>query len=722
MSYSLLQGKNRVQMLLIALLALLAVRALPAPHGAETTSPDAATDAQVNEAYGRLPLAFEANTGQHAAAVDFLAHGSGYALWLTPTEAVFALRTPEGAADQQQTATDHVIRMQLLGGNPNAVATGDDALPGVVNYFTGNDPAQWRTDVATFAKARYAAVYPGIDLVYYGNKQRLEYDFVVAPGADPSIIALGFGGVEGLSLAENGDLLLNLAGRELRWDAPVLYQTVAGQRMPVAGSYRLVAAGDDGALPSVGFTVGDYDPTLPLVIDPVLAYSTFLGGDLNDYGMAIAVDAAGNAYVTGYAYSTTFPLLNAYQPAFGGSQDVFVTKLNPAGNGLVYSTFLGGSAFDVGRGIAVDSAGNAYITGSTSSTNFPITLGGAFDTIHNGNEDVFVTKLDPTGAALVYSTYLGGDGNEEGHDIALDALNRAYVTGWTESNNFPTAAPIFLAPYDATYGGNTDAFVARLNATGVSLSYSTFLGGISLDRAYGIAVLANEAYVTGYTASSLFPTTAGVWDTALSGGNDIFVTRFNNQGTGLVASTFVGGDDAEVGEDIAIGAAGHVFVTGWTSSTDYPFTVGAYDTVYGGGVDAVVTKLNPTLTALTYSTFIGGDGYDAGRGIALNAAGGALITGDTGSANFPTVNPVQAAFGGGTYDAFVARVVPAGTSLNFSTYHGGAGYDLGYAIAVDGVGLPYVTGVAATGFPTTVGAFDTTPNGMSDAYVTKYGP
>jgi hypothetical protein len=693
-----------------AILALL----LPFVAGPARGGVPSLSRAEVPEAYGRLPLAFEANRGQHAAAVDFLARGTGYGLWLTPTEAVFALGAPGSETPV------HTVRMQLQGSNPRAVARGEDRLPGLANYMIGNDPARWRRNVPTFRAVRYPSVYPGVDLVYYGNQRRLEYDFVVEPGSDPSVIALRFAGVDAMSLAPDGGLSLRLAGRELRWEPPVLYQTVAGQRQAVSGAYRLIPpGGETGAPAAVGFTVAAYDPGLPLVIDPVLAYSTFLGGEDNDRAYSVAVDSEGSAYVTGGTQSDPFPTLNAYQPAFGGSEDVFVTKLTPDGSALVYSTYVGGTAWEAGRGIAIDAEGNAYVTGDTTSAGFPFTVG-AHDTVYNGNRDAFVFKLNPAGDTLEYSTFLGDVNREQGEDIDVDGLGRAYVTGWTQSPNFPTT----LGAFDTSYGGGAyDGFVTRLRADGSALSYSAFLGGLGdYDYGYGITVLANEAYVTGSTTSFDFPVTVGAaYDDMYNGGTDVFVARVINTGASLVACTFVGSDGAESGEDVALGPGGHVFITGWTSSPGYPTTPGAADEVHNGDVDVIVTKLNPTLLTLTYSTFIGGTEHDAGYGIAVNGFGGAAITGLTASSvDFPLVIPTQAAFGGGVHDAFVLRVAPTGSFLNFSSFQGGPGDDQGREIALDGDGLPYFVGFAASGFPTTPLAFQTTyGGGVWDAFAVK---
>ncbi len=400
---------------------------------------------QVVENYGKLPLSFEANHGQTDNRVDFLSRGSGYTLFLTPTEAVLALRKPAasevGAAaevskvESNPDTEEAVLRMKLVGANPSPQVSGLEELPGKSNYFLGNDPSKWRTNVPQYAKVQYEDVYPGVDLVYYGNQRELEYDLVVAPWANPEAIHLAFEGEDKLEIDAQGDLVLDSDGGQVRLQKPLVYQQVDGVRQQVAGAYVLKGRHH------VGFQVAAYDAGQPLIIDPVLSYSTYLGGIGTDSGVGIAVDTAGNAYVTGQTDSTDFPTASPVQPALGGERDAFVTKLNAAGNALVYSTYLGGSGEDSGLGIAVDASGNAYVMGQTGSTDFP--TASPIQAAHGGGlTDAIVTKLNAAGSALVYSTYLGGSANDLGGGIAVDASGNAYVTGFTGSTDFPTASPI----------------------------------------------------------------------------------------------------------------------------------------------------------------------------------------------------------------------------------------------------------------------------------------
>src|SRR5215213_5779211 len=620
---------------------------------ATTAQPDATTKARLNELYSQLPLSFEANVGQTHPQVDFISRGSGYTLFLTPSEALIALgaaspspRTRNGLNDHESAAAT-VVRMKFVGSETKPRVAGQEELPGKVNYFIGNDPSRWRTGISTYAKVAYQNVYPGVDLVYYGNQRQLEYDFVVRPGTDPDIIALNFEGADQLTVDAQGELVLHTRGGEIRQRKPVIYQEVDGVRHEVAGSYKLKDSN------TVGFQLADYDASRPVVIDPVLVYSTFLGGGRNDQGQDITVDASGSAYVTGFTGSFDFPTTGgAFDITLdtGLALDAFVTKLNPAGSALVYSTFLGGNDTDLGFGIAVDTSGSAYVTGRTGSPNFPTTFGAP----HNGNFDVFVTKLNPSGSALVYSTLFGGIDFEQGNRIALDTSGSAYVTGDTFSPNFPTTPGVV----DTTMNGGTASFVTKLNPSGSALVYSTFLDGFSTDHANGIAVdVSGSAYVTGETFSFDFPTTAGAFDPTFNGFSDAFITKLNATGSAFVYSTFIGGSNNEWGNGIAVDTAGSAYVIGATLSPNFPTTVGAFDTTHNGDIDVFVTKLNPSGSApLIYSTFVGGSKLDFGRDIAVDTSDSAYVTGETFSPDFPTTVDAFDTTWNNSADAFVTKL------------------------------------------------------------------
>ncbi len=627
-----------------------------------TANTPAANKLQVVEAYGKLPLSFEANEGQTDNRVDFLSRGSGYTLFLTPTEAVLALRkpvasnrprrdngTPRNAeAEQAPAAPTAVLRMKLVGANPSPRVTGLEELPGKSNYFLGNDPDKWHTDVPNYARVQYQDVYPGVDLVYYGNQRQLEYDLVVAPGADPDAIALSFDGVEKLRIDAQGDLVLETAGGEIRQHKPLVYQEVDGIRREIAGSYVL-----NGGY-QVGFQVAAYDAGKPLIIDPVLVYSTYLGGSARDRGRGIAVDAAGNAYVTGTTKSTDFPTANAFQAAFAGNisdDDTFVTKLNTAGNALVYSTYLGGSSFDNGEGIAVDAAGNAYVTGDTESTDFP-TVSPFQPTFAFGVVDAFVTKLNTAGSALVYSTYLGGNGLDQGAGIAVDTSGNAYVTGLTRSGDFPTASP-----FQASSATSGDVFVTKLNASGSALVYSTYLGGSGVENRFGggIAVdAAGNAYVTGVTESADFPT-ANPIQPAHGGGRDAFVTKLNAAGNALVYSTYLGGSGNDDGNAIAVDTSGSAYVTGNTDSTNFP-TASPFQATKAGSSDAFIVKISDVAVGCTFSIAPTSESFPASGGtgsLALMAPDGCMWTASSND-SWITITSGESGSGNGTVEYSVA--------------------------------------------------------------------
>ncbi len=709
---------------LLAGLVLLFVLTTPIPGATQTSRtsektpvnwwpnvPEVAKE-QALIAYGKLPLSFEANQGQADADVKFVARGNGYSLLLSPTESVLGLR-PKGRGA--------MVQVRLLGADPRATMTGLDELPGKANYFIGNSPGRWRTDVPTYGKVRAENVYPGIDLTYYGRQRQLEYDFVVAPGADPRAIALGFQGVNRLEVDGQGDLVLHVAGGELRQQKPLIYQESGGARQTISG--RWVLRGQHRA----GFEIGDYDPGRPLVVDPVLSYSTFVGGsglDVAAYSSTrgMAVDAAGYVYVTGRTESANFPTVNPLQPSLRASPSAFVLKLDPSGSALVYSTYLSGSGgYNVGQSLAIDSEGNAYVAGQSSASDFPTTPGAFRTTFNGGSDDAFVAKLNPTGSALLYSTYLGGNSYDHAWGLAVDSAENAYVTGPTGSGNFPTTPGAFRTTRGS---GGSQAYVAKLNAAGSALVYSTFLASNGDDAPHGIAVDSEgNAYISGETNASNFPTTPGAFRTTYSGGYDAFVTKLNPSGSALIYSTYLGGSGYyESGASIAVDASGNAFVAGNTTSVNFPVTPGAFQTASDGSDNCFVVKLNPAGSALVYATYLGGSGRDGGWGIAVNAAGNAYVTGLTASTNFPTTpDALRSSYGGGPFDGFLAILDPAGSTLLFSTYLGGSGDDRGNSIAVDAAGNAYVTGdTGSTNFLTTPGAFQTNyGGGPYDVFIAK---
>ena len=512
--------------------------------------------------------------------------------------------------------------------------------------------------------------------------------------------------------------------------APVAWQEIEGERVDVAVAFQVL----DGQ--QIQFALGAYHPAYALVLDPTLVYSTFLGGRASDEGEAIAVDQAGQVYVTGYTRSTDFPTSEGAHDrlihiTYGG--DIFVVKLNISGDALIYSTFLGGNRSEKAYAIAVDRGGQAYITGRTGSNDFPTTAA-AYDTTHahgsgSYGSDIFITKLNEDGSDLIYSTFLGGsDRSEKARAIAVDTSGQAYITGYTDSNDFPTTA----GAYDTTHNGSNDVFITKLNESGSDLVYSTFLGGSANDVANEIALdRTGRVYVTGYTYSDDFPTTAGAYDTTLNGRDDGFVTKLNENGSALVYSTFLGGSaytsysSDERAEAMVVDNLGQVYVTGYTRSDDFPTTAGAYDTTHNGHRDVFVTKLNKQGSALVYSTFLGGISSDVAYGIALDRIGQVYVTGYIYSDDFPTTAGAYDTTRDGYSDVFVTQLNEQGSDLVYSTFWGGKSYETGRSIVVDNAERVYLTGsTRSSDFPTTAGAYDETYNGgylaLVDAFITRF--
>ena len=674
------------------------------------TAPSAGEHSGIAERYGRLPLAFEQNRGHTDGRVDYLARAAGQMIFLTPTGATLALKGEQGKRGA-------AIRLAFAGANARARASGLERKPGSVSYLKG-ERSEWRGGIPTYGRVQYESIYPGIDLAWYGtNGGRLEYDFLLAPGADPDRIALRIEGAERVSLTSRGAVRIETAAGSVTQRPPVAYQQLGGQRRPVESRYRL-----DGH--RVALALGSYDRSRPLVIDPVLAYSSYLGGGSSDSGQAIAVDSAGSAYVTGPTYSSDFPTTTgAFEESDPpDSSDAFVSKLSPDGSELVYSSYLGGNGDDSGQAIAVDSAGSAYVTGEANSNDFPTTPG-AFEEDDQTGSDAFASKLSPDGSELVYSSYLGGGGSDTGQAIAVDSAGSAYVTGQANSSDFPTTAGAFQQS-DQPAG---DAFASKLSPEGSELVYSSYLGGNGNDLGQAIAVdSAGSAYVTGQANSSDFPTTAGAFQESDRPDIDAFASKFAPDGSELAYSSYLGGNDKESGRAIAVDSAGSAYVTGPTDSSDFPTTGGAFQESDRPDTDAFASKLSTGGSKLAYSSYLGGGGSDSGRAIAVDSAGSAYVTGLTASSDFPTT---ARAFQSDQpdFDAFASRLSPSGSELAYSSYLGGNGFDFGQAIAVDSAGSAYVAGSTdSTNFPTTAGAFDESSNDApedesSDAFVSQLG-
>lgn len=670
------------------------------------------TKTDVLTQYFKFPLRFESNQGQTEESVKYLTKGQGYTFYFTPKEMVMVLQK---ALKDKTAPSTSTIKIQFVDANANPIVRGTEELQGKSNYFVGNDSNKWRTNIPNYTKVFYQDLYPGVDVAFYGNQEQLEYDILVSPGRNPQDAHLHIEGIKELLVDNRGNLrLLVDDNQEVQMQKPFVYQMVDGKKVSIEGQFVLLAHNE------VGFAVGAYDPSKLLVIDPILSYSTYLGGSLNDEAFGIAIDREGNAYVTGLTQSIDFPTTpNALQSNRAGSQDAFVTKINPSGTDLIYSTYLGGNGSTQGHGIDVDKHGNAYITGVTNSINFPITANALQPTLAGGN-DGFVTKLNATGSALVYSTYLGGTANEEGRGITIDKNGYAYVTGETSSSDFPITANAF----QTNLAGQQNGFVAKLNPTGSALVYSTYLGGDNTELPHSIAVdKRDNAYVTGTTSSSNFPTTKQAFQTTLEGPNNAYITKLNPKGSALIYSTFLGGSVYEEAFGIALDRNDNAYVTGYTCSSDFPITEGAFQTTLAGKCNAFVTKLNRTGSNLVYSTYLGGNNVnlDLGHSIAVDKNGAAYVTGLTTSSNFPVTEGAIQTTLAGTQNAFYTKFNRDGSDLVYSTYLGGNNTDIARGIAINNKnGAAYITGATnSTNFPTTAGAFQTTLAGSNDVFITK---
>jgi Beta-propeller repeat/Domain of unknown function DUF11 len=710
-----------------------------------------------------LPLFFEPNLGQTDPQVKFLARGSGYGLFLTADEAVLELQP---SAVSQQPSASAVIRMRLEGANSSALVSGASPLPGKSNYFIGNDPSKWRHGIPQFARVEYRAVYPGVDLVYYGDQGKLEYDFRVAPAADPSQIALRFDGAS--ARLDSGDLILATGQGDVRFHAPHMYQQQGDTQTTIAGSFRQIAEN------KIGFTIGAYDRSRELVIDPVLSYSTYLGGSGSEFAPRIAVDVGFNMYVAGSTTSANFPVTDGSTKT--GAQNVFVAKINSAGSALVFATYLGGTGSDTAAGVAVDSSFNVYVAGFTTSTNFPTTPNAFQQTAAQAGTHGFVTKLDATGTPL-YSTFLAGTNAtnnpvEQVTGLAIDTRGDAFVTGTTTSTNsatgFPSTSTAFQpCPFQpgvtcTATSGPPQFFASEINTTGsgaLSMLYSTYFGGgnpatatsvgggIAIDASGNLYITGgtNMLPVTGGNGEAPFPlfnaqqscldeasktscSTTGIDTTKL----DAFVAKINPNivGSAPAYSTYLGGSLDDTGLAIAVDGSGSAYVTGSTLSPDWvaPTAITGFQTANAGGQDAFIAKLgNPgagsTTFPLTYFTYLGGTGTDIGRAITVDSTQAAHVSGSTSSTNLPTTADALQGFGGQN-DAFVALIstTASGQPLGeYVTYLGGSAFDQGTGIALDANNSTYVSGeTQSSNFPTK-NPFQATLNGAQNAFVSKIG-
>jgi hypothetical protein len=699
--------RQRLRAVAAAACAVAAGLTAGAAGAAVPTAGGAAAGAAARASRLELPLAFEPNRGQTGGEARFLARAAGYTVWAGRGEAVLALRRSGGAARDASAAPGvPLVRLRWLGASPAPALEGREPQAGKSHYLLGGDPAGWVTDVPHFGRVRYRELWAGIDLELYGDGRSLEYDFIVGAGSDPARIEVAVEGAREIRLVPGGDLELVLAEGTLVQRRPRLYQESAdGHRREVAGGFVLRAPG------RYGFRVGAYDRSLPLVIDPVLDYATYLGGSAGDRVLGVAVGPAGEMFVAGGTLSANFPTAGAFQSTLAGSEDIFISKLNASGTALVYSTFLGGSGNERAEALAVDPAGMAIVAGFTGSTNFPVKNAhqGAF----MGNADVVVAKLSASGSALEFSTYLGGTSYDWAYGVATDASGAAYVAGYTDSTNFPTASA-----FDATHNGDRDVFVAKLTGAGV-LAYSTYLGGGGREEANDIAVgSSGHAFVTGYTFSANFPT-AGPFQAAYAGSGDVFVAKLAPAGTSLAYSTYLGGTSEDTGFGIAVDASAQAFVVGQTFSTAFP-TAGPFQAAKSTGYDAFVSKLNAAGNALVYSSYLGGAQGDYAYAVAVSPGGVAYVGGTTASSDFPLVQPHQGTYGGGQGDAFLVAVAALGNAVEYSTFLGGSAAEQGWAVAQSGGTVLLAGETASANFPVTSALMPTFGGGANDGFVARF--
>jgi len=659
------------------------------------------------EAIGSLPVSFEANRGQADADVKFVGRGDGFGVLLKADEAVLALhKRKRGPADESLSA--HRVTMRLEGANSAPFLSGVQEQVTRANYFIGNDPSKWIRGVETYSGVLYSSVYRGVDLMFHGNERQLEYDFTVAPGGDANEIKLRFDGVDDATLAEEGSLILHTPAGELRHERPIAYQEKGGARVPVTAAFKELADG------TIGFQVGYYDQTRPLVIDPVLVYSTYMGGAASDVGRGIVADGAGNAYLVGDSFSSDFLFRSSTT-----NSDVFVGRLSTDGLFLTYS-FFGGAKNESATGLAVDGSGNVYLCGTTESPDFPVvnSVGSAL----LGTSDAFVVKIAASLQQFFYSSLIGGSGRETGVSVGTDAAGSAYISGRTSSLDFPLVGAI-----QPVYGGgDSDAFVSKLAVDGKTLVYSTYLGGSGTEdlmERSGISVdTAGNAYVTGDTQSTNFPLKNAL-QPAKNGNtstSDGFVSVINPSGSDFVYSTYLGGTNDDFGLGIGTDPSGNAYVCGSTKSTSFPGSTSTRTSTTTS--DAFVAKLNPSGSAISYLTFIGGaNGNEAANAIAVDSVGRAAIAGSAGD-GMTTVHSIQSFFKGGPEDALVARLGTIG-SVEFSTYLGGSGDDvaLGVAFAPSGpaAGYVFVTGFTDSQDFLTLEALRSENAGARDIFIAK---
>jgi hypothetical protein len=667
------------------------------------------------------PTGFIENLGQVNEAVEYYALGPRAAVYFTQGAVVLDLKgealggllpssagvcLSEDVIDNQSMHRERhgcALYICFEGANPSPVIEARGEIETKYSYLLGNDPSCWRTDVAVYREVVYHDLWPGVDLMYYHDGNRLAYEMDISPGADPNWIRFRY---------EGADLVTEMPGGSFVIETQV-------------GSVREMPSGLDGKTrvfvlaPGNCEILGDEGSPVSTKDNSALLWSTFLGGGDGDYGLDLVLDPLGNVLLTGYVWSPDFPITpGAYDASHNGDWDVIVAKISHSGSTLLWSTFLGGSSWDWLSALALDSAGNAVVTGRTNSSDFPTTPG-AYDPSYNGNWDVFVAKISSLGDSLLWSTFLGANNAASfPYDLVLDSSENPVVTGYTNSSIFPTTP----GAYDTSFNGNNDAFAAKISSLGDALIWSTFLGGESDDQGYAVDLDASgNVVLTGRTYSSDFPTTPGAYDTSHNGKYDVFLAELSPSGSTLAWSTLLGGSGDEQGHALVTDPFGNTILAGVTKSSDFPTTSGAYDTSFNGGVyDVFVSKISGSGSVLLWSTFLGGSGDDYVRGLSLDSSGNPLVVGDTESSDFPTTpDGYDTSYNGGR-DALIANLASSADALLWSTFLGGSGNDYGHRLALDSLGNGFATGETfSADFPTTPSVYDTSHNGNYDIFVAR---
>lgn len=695
---------------------------------------------QMVKSLDNLPGYFVENKGQTSEDIKYRLKMRDKSVYLTSKGILYQFYRQENADNHRDEMLTGITKrkekkikveniwLKFPGANKSVKIEGLEESEAKFSYFRGKNPQHWVSGARTYHKILYKNLYPHIDLILYVSQAKIIYDYRVKKGGSVKDIKIIYEGVQRLNINDKGKLEIETIQGVLNVEKPLCYQVLDGQRVEVETTYEINKNNNENYL---GFNTGEYKRDREIVISSVdvvnwvspLVYSTYVGGSDDDSGYEIAVDESGYVYITGYTESNNFPTTaGTYDTSFNGVYDAFVTKINPDGTSLVYSTYLGGEGNDHGYGIGIDDHGNAFVTGYTESDDFPTTKGAYDMTFNGGDVDGFVTKINPSGTGLSYSTYLGGEDVDYGDAIAVGVEGKVYVAGFTASDNFPTTA----GAYDTSFNGGPgygDAFVTKLNSVGSSLNYSTYLGGTGNDGGSGIALDSSEnAYVTGSTTSDDFPTSTFAYDDSQNGSTDAFITKIKYTGASLTYSTYLGGSDRDWGSGIAV-VGSSAYVAGSTESDNFPTTSGAFDTSLGGQFDGFITKIGTKGMNLGYSTFLGGSDMDYGYGIDVDGSGRAFVTGTTESEDFPTTSGAYDTSLGGSKDAFITKLDSSGTGLDYSTYFGGSSSDYGRGIVIDEHGNACVVGyTASSDFPTTSSAYDTSHNGSYDAFAVKINP